>query len=122
SLVGRARLHYFLINKGPWSRLDENAPFLPGVREKPLSANFYPAGAKKEEVEAWMKGLSPAERTRAEGFFTTIRRAADGSLTAVPYSLEYQGELARAADLLRQAASLTGEATLRSFLEKRADA
>jgi hypothetical protein len=122
SLLGRARLHYFLINKGPWSRLDENAPFLTGVREKPLSANFYPAGAKKEEVEAWMKGLSPAERARADGFFTTIRRAADGSFTAVPYSLEYQGELARAAELLRQAASHTREATLRSFLEKRAEA
>src|SRR5262249_4844789 len=27
---GRARLHYFLINKGPWSRLDHNAPFVPG--------------------------------------------------------------------------------------------
>src|SRR5437763_16178851 len=24
---GRARLHYFLINKGPWSRLDHNQPF-----------------------------------------------------------------------------------------------
>ena len=25
---GRARLHYFLINKGPWSRLDHNQPFV----------------------------------------------------------------------------------------------
>src|SRR6476661_222343 len=25
---GRARLHYFLINKGPWSRLDHNEPFV----------------------------------------------------------------------------------------------
>src|ERR1700730_17396403 len=29
--LGRARLHYFLINKGPWSRLDQDAPFIPGV-------------------------------------------------------------------------------------------
>src|SRR4029450_2215884 len=28
SEVGRARLRYFLINKGPWSRLDHNAPFI----------------------------------------------------------------------------------------------
>src|SRR5690349_19783406 len=28
SAEGRARLHYFLINKGPWSRLDHNAPFV----------------------------------------------------------------------------------------------
>ena len=26
-----ARLHYFLINKGPWSRLDHNQPFVAGV-------------------------------------------------------------------------------------------
>ena len=31
SPVGQARLRYFLINKGPWSRLDHNRPFLPGV-------------------------------------------------------------------------------------------
>src|SRR5262245_28130320 len=26
SPIGRARLRYFLINKGPWSRLDRHAP------------------------------------------------------------------------------------------------
>jgi hypothetical protein len=35
SELGQARLHYFLLNKGPWSRLDENAPgqFLSGRRD-----------------------------------------------------------------------------------------
>ena len=46
------------------------------------------------------------------GFFTTIRRTPDGKLQAVPYSLEYQGELARAAALLREAAALTQQPTL----------
>ncbi|MGE0447672.1 MAG: hypothetical protein AB7P99_20785, partial [Vicinamibacterales bacterium] len=103
--LGRARLHYFLVNKGPWSALDENEPFVPGVPAKPESANFYPAGATKAEVEAWINGLSPAERQRASGFFTTIRRGADGRFVAVPYSLEYQGEVARIAELLRDAAA-----------------
>ena len=120
--LGRARLHYFLINKGPWSRLDKDAPFIPGVGAKPPAANFYPAGATKEEVESWMKALPAAEAERARGFFTTIRRAPDGRLTAVPYSLEYQGELARAAALLREAAGLTAQPTLKAFLEKRAAA
>src|SRR6185436_5587035 len=31
SPAGRARLHYFHINKGPWSRLDHNAVFVPGA-------------------------------------------------------------------------------------------
>jgi hypothetical protein len=120
--VGRARLHYFMINKGPWSRLDHNEAFVAGAPPKPPQANFYPAGATKEEVEAWLKTLPPAERARATGFFTTIRRAPDGRFTAVPYSLEYQGEIAQVAALLREAASLTEQPTLKAFLEKRADA
>ena len=122
SPLGRARRHYFLINKGPWSRLDENQPFIPGAPKKPEEANFYPAGATKAEVEAWFKTLNPAERTRATGFFTTIRRGPDGKLSAVPYSLEYQPEVARAAALLREAAALTTQPTLKSYLEKRAAA
>ncbi len=122
SPLGRARRHYFVINKGPWSRLDENQPFIPGVPKKPEEANFYPAGATKPEVEAWFKTLSPADRTRAAGFFTTIRRGPDGKLSAVPYSLEYQPEVARAAALLREAAALTTQPTLKSYLEKRAAA
>ena len=64
SELGRARLHYFLINKGPWSRLDHNEPFVPGAPPKPPQGNFYPAGATKEEVEAWIKTL-PAARAHA---------------------------------------------------------
>ena len=73
--LGEARLHYFLINKGPWSRLDGNAPFRPNLPPKPAGANFYPPGASKAEIEAWLKPLSEEERTRATGFFTAIRRA-----------------------------------------------
>src|SRR5207253_45075 len=122
SPLGRARLHELMVNKGPWSRLDRNAPFVPGVPAKPEEANFYPAGAAKAEVEAWMKSLPEAEQASARGFFTTIRRRPDGSFTAVPYSLEYQGELARAAALLRQAAALTAQPTLKAFLTRRAQA
>ena len=120
--LGRARLHYFLINKGPWSRLDHNAPFVPGVPAKPEAGNFYPAGATKDEVEAWMKSRPEAEQVAARGFFTTIRRTPDGALIAVPYSLEYQGELTRAAELLREAAALTQQPTLKNFLTRRAAA
>jgi hypothetical protein len=122
--LGQSRLHYFLINKGPWSRLDHNAPFIPGAPPKPERANFYPAGAAKADIDAWLKTLPEAERNRASGFFTTIRRASGekGGFMAVPYSVEYQGELARAAELLRQAAQVTTQPTLQAFLTKRADA
>jgi hypothetical protein len=120
--LGAARLRSFLRNKGPWDRLDGERPFLPGVPEKPPGASFYPPGATKEELERWLDELSPDERARAEGFFTVIRRAPDGTLRSVPYAIEYQGELARAAALLREAAALTADASLRTFLVARADA
>ena len=120
SPLGRARRHYFLINKGPWSRLDANEVFIPGAPKKPEEGNFYPGGATKADVEAWFKTLSGADRTRAIGFFTTIRRGPDGKFIAVPYSLEYQGEIAHVAELLREAAALTTQPTLKNYLEKRA--
>jgi hypothetical protein len=121
SRTAAARLRYFLINKGPWDRLDHNKPFIPGVPAKPEAANFYPAGAAKADVQKWLDGLSGAAKEAATGFFTTIRQG-DKGFVAVPYSIEYQGELARAADLLREAAQLTGDATLKKFLTARADA
>src|SRR4051812_34585912 len=120
--TGNARLHYFILNKGPWSRLDENRAFIPGAPLKPPQANFYPAGATKEEVDAWIKALPEPQRAAATGFFTTIRRGPDGKFLAVPYSIEYQGEVAEIARLLREAASLTTQPTLKAFLEKRAAA
>src|SRR3954463_15203335 len=53
SPLGRERLHYFLINKGPWSRLDHNRVFVPGAPPKPVAANFYPEGASKADLERW---------------------------------------------------------------------
>ena len=120
--LGQARLHYFLINKGPWDRLDHNTRFVPHVPEKPEGANFYPAGSTKAEVEAWMAKLAEPARQHAAGFFTTIRRVPGGGFQAVPYAVEYQGELARAAELLREAAALTRQPTLQKFLTSRAEA
>ncbi|HEV3061440.1 MAG TPA: hypothetical protein VGY48_24540 [Vicinamibacterales bacterium] len=124
SPAGRARLHAFLINKGPWSRLDHNAAFVPGAPAKPAGANFYPEDVSKADLETWMRSLNEADRSRASGFFTVVRRANDGSggFSLVPYSVEYQPELVRAAALLREAAQLTKEPTLRRFLTTRAAA
>jgi len=119
---GRARLGFFLINKGPWSRLQNNRQFFPGVPRKPEGANYYPQDATREEIEEWINGLSGARRSAATSCFTTIRRDADGQLMAVPYSSEYQGPLALAAAHLREAAQLTSDLKLRRYLELRAEA
>src|SRR3954469_12225124 len=73
--LGKQRLHYFWLNKGPWSDLDGHTAFLPGVPErKPMGANFYPEDMKAAEFETWAKSLSKEQREQAEGFFTVIRR------------------------------------------------
>lgn len=123
SPLGKARLHYFWINKGPWSEIDQHKAFLPGVPEhKPAGANFYPEDMTKEEFESWVKTLSPEEKTQVEGFFTVVRRDANKKLKLVPYSQEYKSDLDQAGKLLREAAALTGNATLKKFLTTRADA
>ena len=122
SPLGRARLHYFALNKGPWSRLDENRAFLPGVGPKPPGASFYPADSTREEIEAWIKTLPAAEQEQATGFFSIVRRKADGGLMLIPYHIAYQSELLPAARLLREAAAATTQPTLKNFLEKRARA
>ena len=120
---GRARLHYFLINKGPWSRLDHNQPFVPGAPPKPAGANFYPDDATKAEIERWMQSLPEAERARATGFFTVDpprrrRRVHASCRTASSIRTSWRS----AAALLREAAALASEPTLKAFLTKRADA
>ncbi len=123
SPAGRERLHYFRINNGPWSRLDKKEPFIEGVpAEKPPHASYYPDDIKRQEFIDWEKSLSEAERKRATGFFYVIRRDTGGKLKAVPYSEEYREYLVPAANLLREAAKLTTNPTLKNFLNKRADA
>lgn len=119
---GRARLHYFILNKGPWSSLDHNAPFVLGAPQKPEGAGFYPLNSTKAEIESWIKSLPAGEQERAKGFFTVVRHDANKKLTLVPYNIEYEGELTRAAALLREAAAAASEPTLKRFLSTRAEA
>jgi Peptidase family M49 len=122
TLLGRLRLHYFMINQGPWSQLDDNEPFIEGVPARPSQANFYPDNITKDEFNNWLSTLSADEKEKATGYFYTIRRGVDGKLKTVPYSEEYREFLEPAAKLLREAAALTSNKTLGDFLNKRAAA
>jgi Peptidase family M49 len=123
SPLGQARLRYYWINKGPWSNLEGNKAFMPGVPpRKPEGANFYPEDMTKSDFESWVKTLPKDQQEQATGFFTVIRRDAAGKLSIVPYSVEYKDELTRGAALLREAAALTDNASLKDFLTKRAAA
>ena len=123
SALGKARLHYFDLNKGPWSELDGQVAFLPGVPAKKLpGANFYPEDMSKDEFETWAAKLPKDQQEAARGFFTVIRRGADRKLIAVPYSKAYGADLERAAKLLEEGAAATPNATLKQFLTLRAQA
>lgn len=123
SALGQARLRYFWINKGPFDDLDEFKSFVPGApKRKPLGANFYPEDLTKEAFESWANNLPADQKEAALGFFTVIRQDSKGDLMAIPYSQEYRADLTKAADLLRQAAALTDNDTLKRFLTSRADA
>jgi hypothetical protein len=120
---GRIRYRAWVLNGGPWSKLDEGAAFLEGVPAKqPPEANYYPSDMTKEEFEKWAGGLPEAEQQAARGFFTVIRRNEKKELTIVPYNVEYRDLLEPAARLLREAAQLTDNESLRIFLEERAKA
>ena len=121
--LGKARLRYFDINKGPFSELDGLTTFLPNVpRKKPLGAGFYDEQMTTQEFEAWVKTLPPAQQTEARGFFSVIRREKDGKLAMTPYREEYRYLLDIAAKQINEAAALTTNATLKEFLTLRAKA
>jgi len=102
------------INYGPWDRLDDNKPFLPGYGEKPPGAQFYPESTPKPEVERGNPALLD--------LYTVVQRDAHGQLMAVPYSEVFQAELEQAAAKIREAAALAEDAGLKRYLELRADA
>jgi hypothetical protein len=112
---------YVDINYGPWDRLRDNEPFVPGIGPKPLSANFYPADMTKEEFERHI-----AEHPRdAEAFkseYTVIRRDADGKLIAIPYHKYFAEPTRIAVDHLRKAAEIAKDSGLRNYLHLRAEA
>ncbi|HUA20109.1 MAG TPA: hypothetical protein VMB25_15280 [Bryobacteraceae bacterium] len=121
--LGKARLHYFWLNKGPWSDIDDDTAFLPDVPAKKLpGANFYPQDMTKAEFEAWVKTLPKPQHDAAVGFFTVIRQDGSRRLHSVPYNLEYEKDLTKAARLLDEAAALTTNASLKKFLTLRAAA
>lgn len=115
TLDSDAAKQYVKINYGPWDRLNNNEPFIAGVGTKPEGANFYPANITKEEFER-------ADLKDKASQYTFLRRDASGKLTTVPYHVQFKEEVQRAADLLKQAASLAEDAGLKKYLNLRAEA
>ncbi len=106
-------------NFGPWDEIAELHPFW---GDTPMSegAGFYPADATREEIDAFLVAF-PDHRAEIMSPYTVVKRQNDG-FVGVPYSQEYREWLEPAAELLRQAAAITTNASLKRFLTLRADA
>jgi len=115
---GAAR-QYYQVMFGPWDRTDGKKPFI-GDFQHPAGAGYYPDDMTKEDFETWL-AAHPGDRDAFLSNFTTIHRHGK-DLVAVPYSQEYRQWLEPAARLLREAAALTDNASLKKFLELRAAA
>eukprot|EP01121_Diplochlamys_sp_Union-15-3_P018705 TRINITY_DN6870_c0_g2_i1.p1 TRINITY_DN6870_c0_g2~~TRINITY_DN6870_c0_g2_i1.p1 ORF type:complete len:528 (+),score=97.73 TRINITY_DN6870_c0_g2_i1:28-1611(+) len=120
--IGKLKSKYFWINRSPWSILDEGEAFIEGVGPKPKGANYYPEDMQQEEFEKWASSLDEKQSQIVKGFFSVIRRDANKHLIHVPYNVEYKSELEKAAALLRQAAELITDQSLKDYLTKRSDA
>ncbi|MFN7117092.1 MAG: dipeptidyl-peptidase 3 family protein [Saprospiraceae bacterium] len=106
---------YAMINYGPWDRLADNVPFVPGVGPKPAGANFYPTDMTKEEFEK-------ADLEHKASLYTFLRRDSTGKLTTIWYHEQFKDAVGRAAALLAQAATLAEDPGLKNYLELRAQA
>ena len=109
------------INYGPWDRLANNEPFVPGIGPKPPGSNLYPSDITKDEFERAVAAGGPrADSLRS--LYTLVRRDSSGALTPVPYHVAFAGQVERASAKLRQAAALAKDPGLKRYLELRATA
>ena len=106
---------YAMINYGPWDQLDDNKPFVEGYGEKPLGCQYYPQDMTTEEFEAF-------DDPDKLSLYTVIRRDENGALKTVWYRDEYKAELDKICALLEEAAALTSNEGLRTYLTERVKA
>ncbi len=119
--LSKKELELFNIYYGPFNRLEHDKPFIEGVGEKPLGANFYPEDMTKKEFEDFLKEHPELEESFTSNF-TVIRRDKEGKLIAVPYSVEYKNLLEKAAKLLKEAAKECENESVKNYLNLRAEA
>ena len=115
SLKDEYQKAYAMINYGAWDHLDDNKPFIEGYGEKPLGCQYYPQDMTMEE---WNAFDDPDKLS----LYTVIRRDENGALKTVWYRDEYKEELDKVCALLEEAASLTTNEGMRTYLTERVKA
>lgn len=113
------QLKMFNLHFGPCDTLAEGHVFF-GDTPCSEGAGFYPADMTKAEFEAWIK-THKGQEAAFRSPYTVIRRK-DDRLIAVKYSKAYKPKLTKIAGIMREAAELSEEPSLKRFLRLRADA
>ena len=106
---------YAMINYGPWDHLDDNKPFVEGYGAKPLGCQYYPQDMTQAEWDAF-------EDADKLNLYTVVRRDENGALKTVWYRDEYKEELEKVCSLLEEAAALTTNEGMRTYLTERVKA
>jgi hypothetical protein len=110
-----AELDFFMLNYGPWERLNGDLSYLPSVGFKPAGSGFYPADMTKEEFENF-------DGEGKESLYTLITRSEDGGLAVVPYHVAFKEQVEKASALLLEAAALADDKGFEKYLSLRAEA
>jgi hypothetical protein len=118
--AARAELDALNFFKGPWG--PSGTAFIGGVPSERPIGDFYPSATTKHDIDAWLKTLPEPARKQALASFTAIEGGQNGPFEVVSYGRHYHDALTEAAGALRQAATLTHEATLKNYLTLRAQA
>lgn len=103
---------FAMINYGPWDRLDEEKPFVPGFGKRPEMANYYPQDITKEEFDAFTDPLKSSH-------YTILTRNEDGTLKTVGYYEAYKNKLDRVCELLDKAIGIADNPTMKKYLTER---
>jgi len=110
---------YLMIMGGRYDLLDKNRPFV-AADPMPPGRGFYPPDLTRQEVEAYV-AAHPDKKAEIYSPYTVVHR--EGSnLKGVPYHVEWNGFLQRAAQALREASELSDDKQFAEFLKMRADA
>jgi len=115
--LGKARLEYFDIMRGPWDRQDHEKPFAVQF-PKPAGAGFYPEDMDEATWTEYLKS-NPEKASRLNHLFTMVERQEEGDLIARNYSKVFNEHLAPAHKLMASAADITENESLRKFLLSR---
>jgi peptide methionine sulfoxide reductase MsrA len=112
---------YIEINYGPYDRLHNFERFVgEGPDYKPLGAGFYPEDLSQKQFSEYVN-QNTGDKDIFEDLYTIISRKKN-DLEAIYYHQIYQHKIQKITNHLEEAASLTQNSSLRSYLQKRSHA